>query len=87
MSTDEYTPYLLPLDQFMKAIQDKGMIDKKDERQIRKFPVIEKFAKALIDHLYAKKSPSLPSNKSRGKISVVTVILKVSYHEIFTAIN
>ena len=68
--------FMLPVDEFLKALQDEGKIDEKSETKLVVFPEIDKFSKNFIKNLKKKNASFVPSNATRTNKNVRDIIIK-----------
>ena len=77
-----YTHLYPSLDDFMKVLQDEGIVDKNSKQSTLKYNVIEKFSTSLFKNLKLINLPGLtPSfNQTRGKSMICSQILYLRKH-------
>ena len=71
----------LPVDVFVPLLQGEGVVDKKSDEQLLKFPDVHKLAEKYYKHWTSKlKLDGLDQNKSRCVAKIVAVLVSLRRH-------
>ena len=68
--------FMLPLEEFMKALQVEGKIDEESEARLLLFPEIDKFSKSFIKYFKTIKVSFVPLNVTHINKNVRDIIIK-----------